>query len=227
MDSKAVAFQELVKIFKDNGYSLYLVGGTVRDFLLGKPFDDMDAVTDATPDEMKTFIPDADFTFSKMGSIRYKYNSIKFDITTLREEKSYKDSRHPSSIKFVKDLKIDVIRRDFSINGMYMDEHFIVYDYVNGREDLNNGIIKMIGNPTKRITEDPLRIIRAIRFAIDFDFSIDSKLEKAIFANIDLLKKLNIEKIKQDIKKIHSNDEEKKNYYFNKFGLSEILNVVE
>ena len=138
MNKEIDAYLKLVNEFKKNGFSLFLVGGTVRDFLLNKELTDMDAVTDATPNEMKAFLQDADFTFSRMGSVRAKYDGVKFDITTLRKENSYKDSRHPSNVIFVKDLKIDVIRRDFSINGMYMDDKMVVYDYVNGQEDLKD-----------------------------------------------------------------------------------------
>ena len=96
MSPEVKEFQRLVSIFKQHGYILYLVGGTVRDLLLGLPLTDMDCVTDATPEEIKTFLPGADFTFAKMGSIRCKDEGIKFDITTLRKEKGYSDSRHPN-----------------------------------------------------------------------------------------------------------------------------------
>lgn len=227
MFEKLNEFKTLNEIFKTNGYKLYLVGGTVRDFLLNKDLLDMDVVTDATPEEMERFLNDADFTFKKMGSVRCKINDVKFDITTLREEKKYSDSRHPLEITFVKDLKKDVVRRDFTINGLYMDEHFIVYDYVNGKEDLNKKTIQMIGNADKRIKEDPLRIIRAIRFAIDLDFNIDYKLEKSIKKHVSELNKLNIDKIKQDIKKIKNPDKEILKQYFDKFGITSLINVIE
>lgn len=215
-------FINLVNLFESHNHSLYLVGGTVRDYLLNKPLEDMDAVTTATPEEMKEFLKDADYTFSRMGSVRYKSRGIKFDITTLREENNYKDSRHPTSVKFVKDLKIDVKRRDFTINGMYLDKNLEVIDFVNGKADLSAKLIRMIGEPDTRLFEDPLRIIRAIRFALDLDFEIEKSLEESILKNIELLKKLNKDKIKQDLAKIKSKNEERKNELFNKFGITNL-----
>ena len=220
-------FQRLVSIFKQHGYILYLVGGTVRDLLLGLTLTDMDCVTDATPEEMKTFLPGADFTFAKMGSIRCKDEGVKFDITTLRKESGYKDSRHPSEVIFVKDLKEDVKRRDFTINALYMDEHMVLVDYVNGEKDLNKKIIRMVGDPEKRLKEDPLRIIRAIRFALQLNFELDKKLEKAMLKNIELLKLLKKEKIIQDLNKLTKFDANRKKELFDKFGITKFITVVE
>ena len=220
-------FQRLVSIFKQHGYILYLVGGTVRDLLLGLTLTDMDCVTDATPEEMKTFLPGADFTFAKMGSIRCKDEGVKFDITTLRKESGYKDSRHPSEVIFVKDLKEDVKRRDFTINAMYMDEHMVLVDYVNGEKDLNKKIIRMVGDPEKRLKEDPLRIIRAIRFALQLNFEIDKKLEKTMLKNIELLKLLKKETIIQDLNKLTKFDANRKKELFDKFGITKFITVVE
>ena len=227
MSPEVKEFQRLVSIFKQHGYILYLVGGTVRDLLLGLTLTDMDCVTDATPEEMKTFLPGADFTFAKMGSIRCKDEGVKFDITTLRKESGYKDSRHPSEVIFVKDLKEDVKRRDFTINAMYMDERMVLVDYVNGEKDLNKKIIRMVGDPEKRLKEDPLRIIRAIRFALQLNFEIDKKLEKAMLKNIELLKLLKKEKIIQDLNKLTNFDANRKKELFDKFGITKFITVVE
>ena len=227
MDKQLLAFFKLSALFHDHGFSLYLVGGTVRDYLLNIPLTDMDAVTDATPNDMKSFLTDADYTFSCFGSIKYKVDDIKFDITTLRKESEYIDSRHPRHIEFVKDLNIDVKRRDFTINGLYLDDKEKVIDLVNGVNDLNNKIIKMIGDPDIRIKEDPLRIIRAIRFAIDLDFVIDESLTKAIKDNKGLLERINKDKINMDLLKIKNNDLEKVRSIFAKFDLIKWLGVVE
>ncbi len=227
MDKKLEEFINLQDIFHSCGYSLYLVGGSVRDYLLNIPLTDMDLVTNATPDQMKLFLKGADFTFARFGSVKYKINDVKFDITTLRKEKHYKDSRHPLDVKFISNLKIDVKRRDFTINGLYMDEHFHVLDYVNGKDDLSHKVIKMIGNPDKRIKEDPLRIIRAIRFAIDLDFNIDLELNKAIKKNISLIDKLTFDKVKQEIHKIKNIHSEKVTYLFTEFNIKHLLDVIE
>lgn len=227
MENNVLEFYELVSMFEERGYKLYLVGGTVRDYLLNKDLTDMDAVTDATPDEMKQFLLGADFTFAKMGSVKYKCGEVKFDITTLREEGNYVDSRHPSEIKFVKDLKIDVIRRDFTINGLYMDSNFKVLDYVDGISDLARKTIKMIGEPDKRIKEDPLRIVRAVRFALTLDFEIDVSLEKAMLDNKNLLKNLTKAKVIQDANKVVTTNESRKRELFDKFGITEVINMID
>lgn len=206
-EKKLELFKKIFNLFQKNGHSLYMVGGTVRDFLLGLELTDMDVVTDATPDQMKEFIPDADYTFAKFGSVKLRNENVKFDITTLRKESSYIDSRHPNKVVFCRSLEDDVRRRDFTINALYMDEDLKVYDFVDGQTDLKNKIIRMIGNPNKRIIEDPLRIVRALRFAIEFDFSIDPSLQNSINNNKDLLRKLNTAKIQEELKK--SKDEKK------------------
>lgn len=227
MENKLSIFQKFVELFDKNGYCFYLVGGTVRDYFLHKELTDMDAVTDATPEEMKNIIPDANFQFAKFGSVRYKYEDVKFDITTLRKEESYLDSRHPTKITFVKDLKEDVKRRDFTINGMYLSHDLKVIDLVGGQDDLKQGIIRMIGNPENRLKEDPLRIIRAIRFSLDFDFVIEDSLDKAIRNNIDLLNRLNIDKVREDIKKITCQDKEKIITKFSLYNIKHLLGVIE
>lgn len=220
-------FVSLSQTFAQHGYNLYLVGGSSRDYLLNLPLSDMDLVSDASPSQMSEFLIDADYTFSRFGSVKLHYQGVKFDITTLREEQNYLDSRHPTLIKFVKRLDIDVKRRDFTINALYIDEKGTVYDYVEGQKDLKNKIIRMIGNPSIRLKEDPLRIIRAIRFSLDYNFQIDEQLSICMMENIDLLNLLNKDKIKQDIKKIKCQDKEKINKIFIKFHIKHLLDMVE
>ena len=195
------AFDFLKDVFSKNGFHLYVVGGTVRDFLLGKEITDLDFVTDATPKEEMKFIPEADFTFKKFGAVRYPYKGKHIDITTLRQEGEYNDSRHPSKVTFVKDPKLDYVRRDFTINAMYLDEEYKVIDFSSGQEDLKKKLIRFIGDPVKRIEEDPLRIARAERFAKSLGFEIEEKTLQAIKDKRDLLEKLNPEKLKEEERK--------------------------
>ena len=195
------AFDFLKAVFSKNGFHLYVVGGTVRDFLLGKEITDLDFVTDATPEEEMKFIPEADFTFKKFGAVRYPYKGKHIDITTLRQEGEYNDSRHPSKVTFVKDPKLDYVRRDFTINAMYLDEEYKVIDFSSGQEDLKKKLIRFIGDPIKRIEEDPLRIARAERFAKSLGFEIEEKTLQAIKSKRDLLEKLNPEKLKEEERK--------------------------
>ena len=158
MNTPLDKFRKLYDRFSSFGFSLYLVGGTVRDYLLGIPLGDMDAVTDATPNEMKSFLPEANYSFERFGSISIKIDGTKFDITTLRKEGSYLDSRHPLKIIFVKDLKEDVQRRDFTINALYLDKNLKVIDYVDGLNDIDNRVLRMVGNPKNRLKDERIDI---------------------------------------------------------------------
>ena len=226
MDEKINIFLDLAKEFVERGYRLYLVGGTVRDYLLNIPLTDMDAVSDALPEQMKEFI-DGDYTFSYMGSVKYKYKGVKFDITTLREEEGYLDHRHPLKVKFVKDIRIDHYRRDFTVNAMYLDDKLNLYDYENGLTDLNNRILKMVGNPYVRLKEDPLRIIRLLRFSLAYNFTIDEELIKAVEQSISFLNDTSKSKIDMEIKKMKGIDIERAKKLFDKFYIKHLLDVIE
>lgn len=201
MEHKLEIYRDLAALFDSKGFLLYLVGGTVRDYLLGKELTDMDLVTDATPSEMKEFLSNADYTFEKYGSVRLKIEEIKFDITTLRKEEEYSDYRHPNKICFTKSLKEDVFRRDITINAMYMDKDLKVIDFVGGQKDISNKIIRMIGKPLKRINEDPLRIIRIYRFKLETGFEIERELNDVLEHNFSKAKLINKDKINQEIRK--------------------------
>ena len=205
--NKIKEYQELAQIFISHGFNLFLVGGTVRDYLLNKELTDMDAVSDATPEQVISFLDNVDTTFAHLGSLKYKNNNgVKFDITTLREESDYFDSRHPKNIKFVKDLKLDYLRRDFTINAMYMDVNLHIIDYCNGQKDLSKHILRMIGDPDKRLKEDPLRILRAIRFALMFNLTIEPSLYEAMQDRFYLLSNITDAKIRSEIDKINEKD---------------------
>ena len=221
------AYIKLAKVFKNKGFNLYLVGGTVRDFLLKLDLNDMDLVTDATPTQMLPFLKGADDTFKQYGSLKYNFEGVKFDITTLRVEGKYDDSRHPSKVKYVTDLKKDYVRRDFTINSMYLDSYFILYDYCHGQEDLKNKLIRFIGNPKKRIKEDPLRIIRAIRFALMYGFAFEEKTEKAMKDYSGLLAKINKDKIRQEVSKIKGVDKDFEEKLFKEFSIHQYIDVIE
>ena len=230
MDNRLNAFQSLADLFENHGYKLYLVGGTVRDYLLGLPLTDMDAVTDATPTDIVKFLPEVDATFAHLGSLKYKDSSgVKFDITTLREESGYLDSRHPSKVNFVKDPKDDYKRRDFTINAMYMDKDLKIYDYCGGQKDLENCILRMVGNPDQRLKEDPLRILRAIRFHLMYNLKIDDALMEAMRDRFYLLKNLNDAKIEMEMSKIDltKSTREQKEEIFSQFDIANLHGVIK
>ena len=227
---KIKEFQLLADLFKSHGYNLYLVGGTVRDYLLGLSLTDMDAVTDATPIQVVSFLPNCDTTFAHLGSLKYKTeNGLKFDITTLREESSYLDSRHPSQITFVKDLKLDYKRRDFTINAMYMDANLNVIDYCNGQEDLKRHLLRVVGDPDKRLKEDPLRILRAIRFHLVYKMILDERLEEAMRDRFYLLNNITDAKIQSELDKINQYDVDlkMKRDIFEQFDIANLKGVIK
>ena len=198
---KTELFQYLNKIFKENGFSIFEVGGSVRDELLGLEVTDFDFATDATPEEMMKFLPNANDTFAKYGCIKYKGEYGRAEITTFRKEEDYDDFRHPRKVTFVRSLEEDYLRRDFTINAIYKDVDGKIYDPAHGVFDINNKVIRFIGNPEVRIKEDPLRILRAKRFASKLGFKIDDLTQEAIDKYSYLLDKLNPDKIKEEERK--------------------------
>ena len=230
MDKRIIAFQQLADLFDKHGYRLLLVGGTVRDYLLGLPLEDMDAVSDATPEEIISFLPNVDQTFARLGSLKYKdEDGIKFDITTLRRESGYTDSRHPNKVIFVKEPEDDYPRRDFTVNAMYMDKDLKIYDFCNGQKDLKNRVLRMVGNPDQRLKEDPLRILRAIRFHLMFNLKIEKNLLEAMRDRFYLLENITDAKIRSELNKIDDTkiDLKQKNEIFAQFDIANLKGVVK
>ena len=230
MENRILVFQSLADLFHKHGYKLYLVGGTVRDYLLKLPLEDMDAVSDATPKEILEFLPEADSTFAYLGSLKYKDpNGIKFDITTLRRESGYLDSRHPNKVIFVKELEDDYPRRDFTVNAMYMDANLKIYDFCEGQKDLEKGVLRMVGNPDARLKEDPLRILRAIRFHLMYDLKIEDSLMEAMRDRFYLLKNITDAKIESELAKIDltKSTKEAKEEIFSQFDIANLHGVIK
>ena len=201
-------YKNLAAIFSRHGFRLYMIGGTSRDYLLGIDSKDYDFVSDATPTEIKAILKDEvekiEDHFEKYGVLKVKYMGVSIDLVTLREEKTYTDHRHPNEITFVKELEKDYPRRDFTINALYIDENLNVIDFTTGLEDLKNKTIRFIGDPLTRIKEDPLRIVRAYRFAKKLGFTIEENTLKIFKENEHLLDTLNPDKIKEEERKANS-----------------------
>jgi tRNA nucleotidyltransferase (CCA-adding enzyme) len=195
------AFERLRKLYASHGFRLYVVGGTARDLLLGRPYADEDFATDATPEEEKAFLLDADYSFARFGSVMVRQGAKRIDVTTLRVEEGYDDFRHPAHVSFVKEPRLDAARRDFTVNALYLDEAYRILDYVGGLDDLRAKIIRFIGDPERRVREDPLRIIRGERFAATLGFSIEPKTYAAMAENRYLLRELNPAKIEEERRK--------------------------
>ncbi|AHH10898.1 [cytidine(C)-cytidine(C)-adenosine (A)]-adding enzyme [Borrelia coriaceae] len=165
---------KISKIFNNNNYEFFLVGGALRDLLLKKIPDDFDFTTNATPEEIMRLFPNNIQTGIKHGTISIIFNKKIFEVTTYRIDIDYENKRAPKTIKFTNNLNEDLKRRDFTINSIAMDIlNCKIIDCYNGKQDLNKKIIKCIGEPNKRFEEDALRILRAARFASTLDFTID------------------------------------------------------
>ena len=194
-------FEYLKKIFNEHNFHLYMIGSTSRDFLMKREIEDYDFVTDATPDEVLSFL-DCNATYKKYGTLSLKVNNKHCDIVTLRKESEYLDLRHPSKIEFIKDINEDYKRRDFTINAIYIDEDYKVKDVSkDGVSDLNNKILRFIGDPTKRIKEDPLRILRAKRFIVEYGLTPEKETLKALKENKDLISTIKEGKIIEEKRK--------------------------
>lgn len=190
---------------KENGYQAYVVGGAVRDYLMGKTPHDYDLTSDALPSQISDVFKDfyQEHSGEKHGTIRVIVDHKPIEITTFRCDEGYTDYRRPDNVEFVKDVYIDSKRRDFSINAFYYSEGHI-HDFHEGLEDLNNKVIKTIGNPSTRFHEDALRILRAIRFSAKLGYEIESKTKTAL---LDCKEELNLiakERILTELKEISS-----------------------
>ncbi len=194
----------ILKLIEDNSYEAYIVGGFVRDYLMGKKSNDVDITTNARPKDLIKIFPNANFDNALYGSVVVYLNGIRFEITTYRSEGSYLDNRHPDVVNYVDDLKIDLKRRDFTINTICMDKDGNIVDLLNSKSDIDNKIIKMVIEPLESFKIDSLRILRAIRFATTLDFELALDVKEAIMQSKYLLKDLSINRKKSELDKIFS-----------------------
>ncbi|XVJ44906.1 AAA family ATPase [Candidatus Phytoplasma australasiaticum] len=168
--------KKILKILKKNKAEAFVVGGAVRDFLLKKPITDVDITTNLLPEDVCEIF-DIPKRRIRYGSVKIYFENNYFEITTYRKEAAYLDFRHPSCIIFIQHIKDDLQRRDFTINGLLLDEDDKIFDYVGGIKDLNNKIIRIIGNPYQKLTEDPLRMLRIFYFKAKLNFSVEENAE--------------------------------------------------
>lgn len=193
---------KVLKEIEKNGFEAYIVGGYPRDYYLKKESLDIDICTNATPKDLILIFPNSNLSDEKYGSVSLYFNNIRFEITTYRKEAKYINNRLPSGVEYINSLEEDLKRRDFTINAMCINSSGTIIDLIGSKEDIDNCIIKMIGNPKKRLREDSLRILRAIRFATILNFKIDNELKKYIKKYGHLLKKLSYYRKKSELDKI-------------------------
>jgi len=200
---------EVLDKFDQNNYEAYIVGGYVRDAILGKTTTDIDICTNATPKEIKELFKELKLTSQEYGNVCFEINNYKFDITTFRKEIEYKDNRKPSKIVYLDNLEEDIKRRDFTINTICMDKESNIIDYLNGKKDVKKKVIKSVGKADEKLKQDSLRILRAIRFATVLNFKLDNELKKAILKHKELLKNLSYERKKVELTKIFASENKK------------------
>lgn len=217
---------EILNIFDSNGYVAYIVGGFPRDTLLGLKTMDIDICTNAKPKEIIELFSSSSVSDVGYGSVKLIYKNSKFDVTTFRKDIKYEDNRRPVKMKYINNLKGDLLRRDFTINTICIDKDEKYIDILNGKEDINNKIIKTVGNPKYRIKEDALRILRAIRFASILGFDIDKNTGNYLMKYGYLLKNLSNERKKEELSKIFSSHyKEKGRELILKFKLDKYLGL--
>ncbi len=201
---------EVLKKLESNGFSAYIVGGFARDYLINKSSTDIDICTNATPKEIISIFNTSILPENNYGSVVIIYKKVRFDITTYRKEIKYENNRHPIKIKYINSLKNDLLRRDFTINTLCINSNKEIIDLLNIKKDIDNKIIKTVGNPRIKIKEDALRILRAIRFATTLDFTIDKKTKLYIKKYGNLLKKLSYNRKREELDKIFLNKNSQK-----------------
>ncbi len=196
--------KEILDKFDKAGYEIYIVGGAVRDILMGKLVHDWDFTTSAKPEEILKIIPDGfyDNQFGTVGIPSEVEGEKPFEITTYRTEVGYSDARHPDKISWGKTLDEDLSRRDFTINALALDKNLKVIDSFNGQEDIKSKLIQAVRDPNERFSEDALRMMRAVRIVSELGFTIDEKTFEAIKKNATLINKIAKERVKDELFKL-------------------------
>ncbi len=195
--------KNILQKLEDNGFTAYVVGGFVRDYLLGIETYDVDIATSAEPKDVRSIFDLSNANDDNYGSIYIKDKLYNYDITTYRKELKYVN-RRPVEYTYLDTVDEDIERRDFTINSLYMDKSGTVFDKVGGKQDLEDKIIRMIGNINDKMVEDPLRMLRAVRFAATLDFELESTLKNYIKQNTQMLRTLSYTRKKEELDKIFS-----------------------
>lgn len=196
----------IIKTLMERGHEAYIVGGCVRDSILNRKINDWDMTTSAEPEKVVELFDKVILTGIKHGTVTVVLNNNHYEITTFRNDGEYDDNRHPIKVEYVKTLREDLARRDFTINAMAYNEECGLQDYFGGISDLNNKIIRTVGNPVLRFNEDALRMLRAVRFSAQLGFEIDNSTFKAIKEVSHNIGTISKERIRDELNKIILSD---------------------
>ena len=182
----------VINTLENKGFKAYIVGGCVRDFLLNKTPTDYDITTSATPEEIIKLFPKTIPTGIKHGTVTVIINNENIEVTTFRSDGAYSDNRHPENVQFVTDIKFDLSRRDFTVNAMSYNETDGLIDFFGGKDDIKMKILKAVGEPEKRFSEDALRILRLFRFSSVLGFEMEKETlfwAKKLSVNLEKISK--------------------------------------
>lgn len=194
---------KIVKTLRSEGHRAFFVGGCVRDALLSLEPDEIDITTSATPSEVQNLFKRTVPIGESFGVVLVLEGDNKFEVATFRNESEYRDGRRPSVVTYSEDEKEDVIRRDFTINGLLYDPlENRIFDHVDGLNDLDSGVVRTIGNPLERFGEDKLRMVRAVRFASRYEFKIENSTYSAIRSMAGDILSISVERIREEVLKI-------------------------
>lgn len=193
--------RECLEALEGGGYAAYPVGGCVRDLLLGREPGDVDVCTAAHPEAVMELFSNAVPTGIAHGTVTVSTADGNIEITTFRRDGAYADARHPDAVSFDAGLREDLSRRDFTVNAMALSANGEVIDPFNGREDLKKGVIRCVGDPDVRFSEDALRMLRGVRFAAQLGFEIEEATRTAMERNAPLVSKVSRERIKAELEK--------------------------
>ncbi len=198
----------ILKILNDNGFEAYIVGGFVRDKLLGINTNDIDICTSATPKEVLNIFKNNVKVIEEYGAVKLILDDNTIDITTFRTEGSYVNNR-PVSINYTKSLKEDLLRRDFTINTICLDKESNIIDLLDGRKDLNRRILKVVGDTHKKLSEDSTRMLRSLRFMTLYNFTLDDELYYYIINNKENFETISYAKRKEELNKLFKHNKVK------------------
>ncbi|MFR7934410.1 MAG: CCA tRNA nucleotidyltransferase [Clostridium perfringens] len=216
--------QYILEKFNSNGFEAFIVGGCVRDSLLNKKPQDYDITTNAFPEKIEELFDKTIPTGIKHGTVTVLIDKNPYEVTTYRVDGEYLNNRKPKDVKFVSNIEEDLSRRDFTINAMAYSPYLGFKDCFNGKEDLKNKLIRCVGDPDKRFSEDALRMLRAIRFSCQLNFKIEKLTAESIRKNFKLIKNISMERIQSEFTKIIlSNDPDKGLMLLRKLGFSDFL----
>lgn len=196
---------KLLNTLAEKGFEAYVVGGFVRDYLMGIESNDIDICTNAQPKDVRSIFKDACLPAEDYGSVTVILRNIRFEITTFRREFSYVNHRKPGRVEFINDLQEDLRRRDFLMNTLCIDRHGNVIDLLHGKEDIDHKVIQTVGDSYTKFSEDAFRILRAVRFSTYLGFQLSPEIKEAITKTKHLLKDLSYQRKREELDKIFTN----------------------